>query len=313
MGDQGKNHRALTDALDKKLSDMLGALSGEHDKKHEETRRSLRVQNEELIGMIQSEVTQLVETTNAQFTAITESSQTEIGSIREEVARIVVDLDGKYEESVNHTSASIAMLERNVDAVAKSSSQDMASERECRAREVGDLCSAVKSLQDIQFQLRSEIVKQQEHIDQFKGFQVDKVTDELRQVVQDLANTSDFQGNKIKELEGTLDAAREAKIEVHRLKSDLDAEVSTRTLKDTELQGRLEREVHEFSRRVERLTAATSELGGDLHKSRSTAMRTGSLSVTSLGSANLSTERTRLTQSSSRLHGVTPGLYSVDS
>lgn len=342
--DQGKNHRALTDALDKKLSDMLGALSGEHDKKHEETRRSLRVQNEELIGMIQSEVTQLVETTNAQFTAITESSKTEIGSIREEVARIVVDLDGKYEESVNHTSASIAMLERNVDAVAKSSSQDMASERECRAREVGDLCSAVKSMQDwvtdvettftqrsetrareietmnvrltelkdIQFQLRSEIVKQQEHIDQFKGFQVDKVTDELRQVVQDLANTSDFQGNKIKELEGTLDAAREAKIEVHRLKSDLDAEVSTRTLKDTELQGRLEREVHEFSRRVERLTAATSELGGDLHKSRSTAMRTGSLSVTSLGSANLSTERTRLTQSSGRLHGVSPGLHHVD-
>merc|ERR1712012_951946 len=225
------------------------------------------------------------------------------------------------------------------------SSQEVASEREARSREVADVCSAVKSMQDwvtdvestvtqrfearareresvtvrltelkdIQFHLRSEIVKQQEHIDQFKGFQVDKVTEELRRVVQDLASTSDFQGNKIKDLEGTLDAAREAKIEVHRLKSDLDAEVSSRTLKDSELQDRLEREVHEFSRRVERLTAATSELGGDLHKSRSTAMRTGSLSVTSLGSANLSTERTRLTQSSSRLHVVSPGLYSVDS
>merc|ERR1712012_354154 len=110
-------------------------------------------------------------------------------------------------------------------------------------------------------------------------------TEELRMVVQDLANTSDSQGNKIKKLESTLDAAREAKNEVHRLKSDLDAETSARTLKDTELQGRLEREVHEFSRRVERLTAATSELGGDLQKSRSTVMmRSGSLTPSSLGS-----------------------------
>merc|ERR1712107_816631 len=98
--------------------------------------------------------------------------------------------------------------------------------------------------------------------------------------------------------------------EVHRLKSDLDAEVSTRTLKDTELQGRLEREVHEFSRRVERLTAATSELGGDLQKTRSSVMRTGRLSVaSSLGSANLTPDRTRLT----RLGSVATGLRNVDS
>merc|ERR1712135_265506 len=181
---------------------------------------------------------------------------------------------------------------------------------EARAREMESVTVRLTELKDIQFQLRSEIVKQQEHIDQFKGFQVDKVTDELRQGGQDLANTSDFQGNKIKELEGTLDAAREAKIEVHRLKSDLDAEVSTRTLKDTELQGRLEREVHEFSRRVERLTAATSELGGDLQKTRSSVMRTGRLSVaSSLGSANLTPDRTRLT----RLGSVATGLRNVDS
>merc|ERR1712135_272160 len=127
---------------------------------------------------------------------------------------------------------------------------------------------------------------------------------ELRMVVQDLANTSDSQGNKIKKLESTLDAAREAKNEVHRLKSDLDAETSARTLKDTELQGR-----------VERVTAATSELGGDLQKSRSNvmhhSMRTGSVSVTSLGSASFNQDRARLSQGHSR--GGAAGFHNVDS
>merc|ERR1712135_52994 len=192
---------------------------------------------------------------------------------------------------------------------------------EARAREMESVTVRLTELKDIQFQLRSEIVKQQEHIDQFKGFQVDKVTEELRRVVQDLASTSDFQGNKIKELESTLDGAREAKSEVHRLKSDLDAEVSTRALKDNELQGRLEWELQEFSRRVERLTAATSELGGDLQKSRSAAMlspmRSPSISPSSIGAVPVGAEHdTRLGSISSRhqtrMSSFTGSLYGVD-
>jgi len=193
--------------------------------------------------------------------------------------------------------------------------ENTAKERsDARGRDVDVRLSEMK---DIQGQLRSEILRQQEHIEQFKGFQVDKVTEELRRVVQDLASTSDMQGGKIKELERMLEAAREAKSEVHRLKNDLEAEVSTRALKDTELQGRLEREVHEFSRRVERLTTATSELGGDLQKSRSNtmyhSMRSGRLSVASIGSASPLPERTRITVASSRLETVSQEPYSADS
>ena len=85
-------------------------------------------------------------------------------------------------------------------------------------------------------------------------------------MVQDPASTSDFEGSKIKDWESALDAAREAKNEVHCL------------------------------------TTASSELGGDLQKTRQSVVhRTGSLSVGSLGSANLTPDRKRLIQSSGRL------------
>ena len=56
-------------------------------------------------------------------------------------------------------------MERNVD---------LASEREVRTRDVSDVCSGVESMQDWETetsQLRSEIVNQQDHIEQFKDKQ----------------------------------------------------------------------------------------------------------------------------------------------
>jgi chromosome segregation ATPase len=156
---------------------------------------------------------------------------------------------------------------------------------EARNRDYENVTSRLTEIKESYSTIRVDIIKQQEVVDHFKGIQVDKITEELRNVVQDLASTADFQGEQLKGLEIRLDCAREAKSEVHRLKGDLEAEVSTRMMKHQELQNRLDREVGEFSRRVERLTAATSELGGDLQKSRSTVMmRSGSLTPTSLGS-----------------------------
>ena len=69
---------------------------------------------------------------------------------------------------------------------------------------------------------------------------------ELRREVRDLAITSDFKGNIIEDLESALDAALEAKNEAHRPQSDFDAEVSARTLRDTELQGHSIEEMSDF-------------------------------------------------------------------
>ena len=78
-------HGAATDALDRKLTDMLTNLSGDHDQKREETRRALT----KLIGLVQSEIARLVQTNEAQFAQVTELSQAELGNLRKEVAHAV--------------------------------------------------------------------------------------------------------------------------------------------------------------------------------------------------------------------------------
>ena len=132
--------------------------------------------------------------------------------------------------------------------------------------------------------------------------QVDKVTSELRKVVQDLAHTAHTQGDKIQDLESLLDTAREAKKEVQRLSPDLAAEVSARSLKDSEVQTRLDKEVHEFSRRVERLTTATSELGSDLQRTHDSVAMSPSLRMS----------RTSLHESSSSLRRQSNALNTTD-
>lgn len=341
-------HKALTDSMDRKLSDSMARFSSEHDAKHEEHRRNLQASNGELIGMIQKEITQLAETVDIKYRTLCESTTSEAVSIREEIARVLVLVDEKCERGIALTTSTFSTMQQTLDMERTYVIDQLMSEKDTRTREIKDLCGAVKSMQDwisdvegsfsqdregrtresesfvmriteikdITTSLRSEMIKQQQHIEQFKGLQVDKITDELRKVVQDLALTSDFQGGKIKELEVGLDHAVEAKREVHRLRGDLDAEMSTRTMKDSELEKRLEREVHEFSRRVDRLTAATSELGGDLQKTRSTAWhRSGSATPTSLSSVGV--DRTTMLRSSShnpsRLGSMAGSLNYVDS
>jgi len=346
-------HRSVVEALERKLTEAMARMSAEEEKKHDEHRQSLKMSNGELLTMLQNDIGQCTESVDVKLNELRMSSSVELSALREDVARAVTDMDGKCERGLDHTTSSFEALERKLDLESAARSEENSTERDVRSREVADLCGAVKSMQawltdvesmgtqrneartrefenvtarlselkEHQFTLRSELIKHQEHIDHFKGFQVDKVTEELRKVVQDLALTSDHQGDKIKELESTLDGAREAKSEVHRLKGDLDAEVSTRALKDNELQGRLERELQEFSRRVERLTAATSELGGDLQKSRSAAMlspmRSPSISPSSIGAVPVGAEHnTRLGSISSRhqtrMSSFTGSLYGVD-
>ena len=88
-------------------------------------------------------------------------------------------------------------------------------------RELDAVDLRLSELIQVQTQLRSEMLKQQQQIVHVKGFQVDGVTDELRSVVRDFATITDLQDSRIKALEKTVDVAREARNEVHMLKTRL--------------------------------------------------------------------------------------------
>merc|ERR1712136_633375 len=234
-------HRSVVEALERKLTEAMARMSAEEEKKHDEHRQSLKMSNGELLTMLQNDIGQCTESVDVKLNELRMSSSVELSALREDVARAVTDMDGKCERGLDHTTSSFEALERKLDLESAARSEENSTERDVRSREVADLCGAVKSMQawltdvesmgtqrneartrefenvtarlselkEHQFTLRSELIKHQEHIDHFKGFQVDKVTEELRKVVQDLALTSDHQGDKIKELESTLDGARE--------------------------------------------------------------------------------------------------------
>jgi len=138
-----------------------------------------------------------------------------------------------------------------------------------RAADIADLTSCWSELKEVVAGVRHDVRSHQEQLDVWQTLEVNKATTELRAIVQDLSLLSQAQGDKLCALEFSLQEGREAKAEVLRVSRDLAAEKQTRTKKYAELQARLESEVHEFGRRVERLTGATSELGGSLRDSES--------------------------------------------
>lgn len=332
--ENSSRNRTSLDTLDRKVMDALSRTSAENDRKHEEHRLSRQLETEEILTKLRHEIGRLSDMVDLKHAEIRDTQKTGMTSLREEIARFVSEMDGKHEKGYVHTTNSIESLDEKISSEISQRAQEATSEREVRSREVADLCAAVHSVQswlteietvgtqrnetkareieavssrmsevkDTLFTIRAGLLKHQEHIDMWQGFQVDKVTSELRKVVQDLAHTAHTQGDKIKDLESLLDTAREAKKEVQRLSTDLAAEVSARSLKDSEAQSRLDKEVHEFSRRVDRLTTATSELGSDLQRTHDSVAMSPSLRMS----------RTSLHESSSSLRRQSNALNTTD-
>lgn len=296
-----QNHRAkiVVDGLETKLHELITRLSCEENVKHEEHRNNLRVSLADVLNKLRSEMKQASDEAAARYQELRSISTSELSSQRDQLTQLAMDQDAKHERAHHFTTTSVQQLSEKVDSGMATRAEEEAAERIQRGREIGDLCSAVKSMQvwltdvetlagqrndartqdvealnsrwselkEVVTHLRHEVVSHQEHIDSWKGLDVNRATEELRLVVQDISIMSQNQGDKICSLEGQLQDGRQAKLEVHRVASDLAVEIQARTSKDAELQARLEREVQEFGRRVERLTGATCELGDSLRNS----------------------------------------------
>merc|ERR1712136_611167 len=234
--------KALLDSLDKRSSDAIAHVTVEGEKRDheqlalggclEDTRVSLNTLKSELSRM--SDVLELARH------EVRESSTMEASRLRDEVARVL------HEQAKNHEE----MLQDVATRTLEHLDQQMQAEGALRLQENKEVVLA----------LRSSLVKTQDQLEHLRDDDTRKATEELRRVVCDLAATSSGQGEKIKELEATLEKANEAKLDVHRISNDLAAEVSTRTLRDAEFSSRLERELQEVARRVDRFSSASDQL-----------------------------------------------------
>jgi len=156
----------------------------------------------------------------------------------------------------------IDALDRRIQTDIGKRAEEIAFEREVRVREIADLSSALQSLKtsfgdaqtfhtqrdetrasDLEIlatrvselgeailTVRSEFMKHQDYLDSWQGFQVDKITGEMRRLVND----------------------------VHKLSGDLDSEVAARSLRDSEFRSHLEREAREFAHRIDLLTVTAN-------------------------------------------------------
>jgi len=288
------------DGLDRKVVE-LAHLASEGDQKHDDNHHALKLHVEDLASKLRHEMSRVADSNDQGHQDIREAKH-ELLQLAGEVAQLASQHEAKHEKAdkcQKSLIASIDELHRTLESELAARSDDVAAEREVRTREVADICGAVQSLQswaseleamcasrndartrdleslntrivelkEMHFAFRSETLQHQELAEAGRGSEFNKVTEELRRVVQDLSETSSNQGDQIKELESNLEGARGAKLEVHRLSMDLSAESTARSTKDSELQARLEREVSEMTRRIERLTGATTELVSDLRQS----------------------------------------------
>ena len=86
--------------------------------------------------------------TDVRFESVTETSKTEFENLREEVARLVIDMDEKCDRGLAHTSEHFKSLEAKLEFETAARNEETATERDVRSREVGDICNAVKSMQE---------------------------------------------------------------------------------------------------------------------------------------------------------------------
>jgi hypothetical protein len=303
------------EALDRKVVDTANRLSAEAERKRDESRVTTSLHIEDVANKIRSDLSRAVDTIDSKHQEGMETTKDELINIRDVIEKLGAEQDAKHETGRDRTAVALETLERKFadDLAVRSAALD--TECEVRSREVADLCAAVKSLQswvtDVEavgtqrnemrnrdfdavadrhnelkqqhLALRSDLSNFQELVDTWKRYEVNKITDELRSVVSDLSIASNLQADKIQHLETNLDAAREAKAEVHRISSDLAAEATARTTKDAELKSRLDREVTEMSRRVDRLTGASCDLATELRHSEA---RTSNVLSSPRGSRN---------------------------
>lgn len=274
---------AALEVAETRLREEMMRLSTEHDRKHKE-----------FFSRVKLDIERLSDAAEAKQSELWDATRAGLARLKEEIALLENQQDAKLERGQHQTTASFELLERRLDTSLESRAQEMLAEREVRSREVADLCSAVKSMQswladvetsssqrhdargrelvgfssrlddlkDQQFSMRADFAKMIERNDGYRDASLQH--DEQRKVLLDLCASSSAQGEKIQDLEAHVQSAREARSEVTRLSVDLREETSNRVKKDNEIQARLEREVSEFARRIDRLATATSQLDNQL-------------------------------------------------
>jgi len=286
--ESGRQLKASLENVERKLEHF----SMDEDRKHEEHRQDLKTNLEETRLLFAQEITRLGDLQEQKHCELRDANDQKICRVREDFARVTNETETKYGQAHQRLAGALETLEKDVQSELAFKTQEIQSERDQRTQKVADLCSAVKSLEawmsdveglvsqkseshsrdvhsvnlridevkDAIFGIKSNAIKIQEQLDHLKSNDAAKVTGDLRKVVMDLAVTSNGQGDKIKELETTLEKANEAKQEVHRISSDLAAEVASRHQRDGEFVARLERDLRDFSSRIERLSSAADHL-----------------------------------------------------
>ena len=104
-------HRAGTEALDRKFTDMLGAFAAEHNEKHQETDTTFQQSNVELVVVFHSEVAQVVDGNERTQCVLTEAGQNELGKFREKVAHLAVEVGTEFDQGRHYTTASVETLQ----------------------------------------------------------------------------------------------------------------------------------------------------------------------------------------------------------
>jgi len=321
LEDTAAQHAKMLATVDKKLGDSVALLDREQVQKQEDMRASLEQGLEELRAEITGTIAEQ-ELVNTSLYGACQNEVARVGADLAEVTASLEQRLEQVGNEVSEANSNLAAIETKLEADAirdaEQRSQEMEGEREARGLQVADICAAVKSMEtwltDVDTSVarrndacRNEIEYLNERVTELKemfhdsvaklhadqkeswqGAQIDKLIDrmtcELRKVVQDLAHTSLMQGDKIKELEEHFEAAREAKHEVVRLGSELRAEVAMRIRKQSDLESRMERDMGHFAQRVEHLATSTTNLNDDLRASRSTSQ--GKMSIGQSSSAH---------------------------
>merc|ERR1712136_10839 len=264
------------EALDRKVVDTANRLSAEAERKRDESRVTTSLHIEDVANKIQSDLSRAVDSIDSKHQEGMETTKDELISIRDGIEKLGAEQDAKHETSRDRTAAAFENLDRKIadDLALRSAALD--TECEVRSREVADLCAAVKSLQSWVTDVEAVGTQRNEMRNRDFDAAIDRHNDLKHQLLT-------LKADMIQHLETNLDAAREAKAEVHRMSSDLAAEATARTTKEAEMKSRLEREVTEMSRRVDRLTGASCDLASELRHSEA---RTSNVLASPRGSRN---------------------------
>merc|ERR1712136_241615 len=260
-------------ALDRKVVDTANRLSAEAERKRDESRVTTSLHIEDVANKIQSDLSRAVDSIDSKHQEGMETTKDELISIRDVIEKLGAEQDAKHETSRDRTAAAFENLDRKIadDLALRSAALD--TECEVRSREVADLCAAVKSLQSWVTDVEAVGTQRNEMRNRDFDAAIDRHNDLKHQLLTLKADLSHFQ-----EIVETW-----KRYEVHRMSSDLAAEATARTTKEAEMKSRLEREVTEMSRRVDRLTGASCDLASELRHSEA---RTSNVLASPRGSRN---------------------------